>query len=47
MAARGDYLSLTGTFRCWCRKTFASTHGDHTVKIICIETGKVIQVRQH
>ncbi|KUF99222.1 hypothetical protein AM588_10011285 [Phytophthora nicotianae] len=24
-------------------KTFASTHGDHTVKIICIETGKVIQ----
>lgn len=28
-----------------CRKTFASTHGDHTVKIICIETGRVIQVR--
>ncbi|KAG7398512.1 hypothetical protein PHYBOEH_010969 [Phytophthora boehmeriae] len=25
-------------------KTFASTHGDHTVKIICFETGKVIQV---
>ncbi|KAL4159975.1 hypothetical protein PRNP1_000547 [Phytophthora ramorum] len=24
-------------------KTFASTHGDHTVKIICIETGKVLQ----
>lgn len=27
------------------RKTFASTHGDHTVKIICLETGRVIQVR--
>ncbi|CAH0491312.1 unnamed protein product [Peronospora farinosa] len=25
-------------------KTFASTHGDHTVKIVCIETGKVIQI---
>ncbi|TYZ59124.1 hypothetical protein PybrP1_000049 [[Pythium] brassicae (nom. inval.)] len=24
-------------------KTFASTHGDHTVKIICFETGRILQ----
>ncbi len=28
------------------RKTFASTHGDHTVKIICYFTGRILQVRQ-
>lgn len=27
----------------WTRKTFASTHGDHTVKIICFETGRILQ----
>jgi activator-of-BECN1-regulated-autophagy protein 1 len=25
--------------------TFASTHGDHTVKIVQFSTGKILQVR--